>query len=1029
MELYGIAAGLVTELIANGLTTLISYGIRKRSEVTVRKDNILKALGYDTGLVLKIQDVLANISKTEPLSSNQQLIKKLRPFLESPAAENIVRQICSDYIIEERQQESIDRLREEFQVCFANYLGVNVQDVKQIATELFQVIYDGCFKAYDTAINKGVLSAHEVKSIARHRALLDELRAIKSNLEFFAGRGRAPLTVEEINEFEEQYRSQVGARCREITIPHFDRATRVEIDTIFVPPNFTCASDREKEEPETIPLGDFLSRLYRFVLLGDPGGGKSTLAQKICHDLCQLYEDRFVGGRLLTPVLIILREYSSKKRRDGSSFVQFMESEVTSKYQLPKAAPLRAFEYLLNNGHLLVIFDGLDELLDPNHRREVSADIESFCNLFPSVPILVTSRVVGYEQAPLNPNIFETFRLAPFNHEQVSEYVHKWFDNDPELTPQERKARAEAFLQESNIVADLRSNPLMLALMCNLYRGAGFIPRNRPDVYKKCSEMLFERWDPSRGIYWGQLPISEPKVLLSYLAHWFYSDESLQSGVAEDILVKEASKFLHPRRFESEEEAEKASKEFIAFCRGRAWVFTDAGQTPVGTLLYKFTHKTFLEYFTANYIVRNHNTPEKFWNLLSPQIGQRAWDVVAQLAFQILHEQVEGASDAVLTLLLEDARRKKETRWPYLSFGARCLQFIPLSPKMVRALTEDCVSCVIDSAHPTERSRHAQRFSSHANRAPEELITALLLAGSESRPMVADSLENEVVRFAEHGSDEQALRGIDLGLTLSLPLHRIGREGLPDSELRNYWNAVEKRIFKRVDARLEALARTNFIAFLHWFYQHDTPFERFFEWYTPDHLFSEESLLVFENAYRLGPAYSILEASAIPGTTVEKQIAEEAERSSKHAATIGELLLHKKMPCFSAEALSSQRRLLLDYPFFEPSMLRSRAKSDKIPLVRVAIQGDAVFGFWCLWAVYAEVQEKQEKMISALRKTKGPVPKVLADVIEVRMLNSPSDKALQALTQFDIPPRKLQLIKQWISHQVSFVEFKKAKEA
>lgn len=1026
MELSGIAIALVTGLIVNGLNTLISYGIRKRSEATIRKDNILEALGHDTDLVLKIQDVLANISKAEPFSSNRNLTTKLRSFLESTTAESIVRQICSDYIIEEKQQESIDGLREEFQVCFAAHLGVKVQDVKQIATELFRVICDGCRKAYDTAINKGILSAHEAKSIARHRVLLDELHAIKSNLEFFAG--RAPLALEEINEFKERYRSQVGDRCREITIPHFDRATRVEIDKIFVPPNFICPADRKGEGPEIIPLEDFLSRLYRSVLLGDPGGGKSTLAQKICHDLCHHYEERLIGGRLLMPVLIILREYSSKKKRDGSSFIQFMESEVTSKYQLPKAAPPRAFEYLLNNGHLLVIFDGLDELLDPNHRREVSADIESFCNLFPSVPILVTSRVVGYEQAPLNTNIFETFQLAPFNDEQVSEYVYKWFDNDPELAPQERKTRAEAFLEESNIVADLRSNPLMLALMCNLYRGAGFIPRNRPDVYKKCSEMLFERWDPSRGIYWGQLPISEPKVLLSYLAHWFYSDESLQSGVTEDILVKEASRFLGPRRFESEEEAEKASKEFVTFCRGRAWVFTDAGQTPEGRRIYKFTHKTFLEYFAANYIVRNNNTPEKFWNLLSPQIGQRAWDVVAQLAFQILHEQVEGASDAVLTLLLEHARHEEKTRWQYLSFGARCLQFIPFSPKMVRALTEDCVVCMIHGARPLERNHEPRRSSFRADKAPEELTAALLLAAPESQPIVGDSLMNEISRIVEHSDDEQALRAIDLGLMLSFPLRSAGRENLPNSELYNYWNAVKEKIFERVDARLEVLAPYNFVAFLHWFYRHGRPFEKLFEWYTPNHLFLEQGHLIFENIYWMAPAYSLLEAIIVLGTKVEKEAAERAEGLSKQAATVGESLLHKKKPCFSDETVLLHLGLLES--LVGRHQVRSRAESKRMPLVQVPIQGDAVFGFWCLYAVCAEAaeREKQEKVTSVLRKTKSPVTKVIADVIEARALSSPPDKILQALTQFDIPPHKLQLVKQWISRQVSFVTFGKAKK-
>ncbi len=54
---------------------------------------------------------------------------------------------------------------------------------------------------------------------------------------------------------------------------------------------------------------------------------------------------------------------------------------------------------------------------------EISSDVESFCNLYPSVPVLVTSREVGYEQAPLDEKKFEIFRLAPLKEDQVEKYV------------------------------------------------------------------------------------------------------------------------------------------------------------------------------------------------------------------------------------------------------------------------------------------------------------------------------------------------------------------------------------------------------------------------------------------------------------------------------------------------------------------------------------------------------------------------------------------------------------------------------
>src|SRR5205085_10745108 len=136
---------------------------------------------------------------------------------------------------------------------------------------------------------------------------------------------------------------------------------------------------------------------------------------------------------------------------------------------------------------------------DTSYRQEIRDDIESFCNLYPSVPVIVTSREVGYEQAPLADK-FDVYSLAPFTEEQVEEYVSKWFELGTDLTSSQIKRKSTSFLHERRIVSDLRSNPLMLSLMCRIYRGESYIPRKRPDVYRKCAEMLFARWDRSRDI-------------------------------------------------------------------------------------------------------------------------------------------------------------------------------------------------------------------------------------------------------------------------------------------------------------------------------------------------------------------------------------------------------------------------------------------------------------------------------------------------------------------------------------------------
>lgn len=120
--------------------------------------------------------------------------------------------------------------------------------------------------------------------------------------------------------------------------------------------------------------------------------------------------------------------------------------------------------------------------------------------------------------------------------------------------------------------------------------------------------MLFKRWDKGRGIRY-LLPFEahiEPAMM--YLAHWIYSDGIRQSGVTEGRITAATADYLQNRQYDDRDEAEFAAGAFVEFCRGRAWVFTDTGTTQTGERLYQFTHRTFLEYFTAAYLVRVHRT-------------------------------------------------------------------------------------------------------------------------------------------------------------------------------------------------------------------------------------------------------------------------------------------------------------------------------------------------------------------------------------------------------------------------------------
>ena len=108
---------------------------------------------------------------------------------------------------------------------------------------------------------------------------------------------------------------------------------------------------------------ELAGRLDRTVLLGDPGGGKTHRGER-AHEL----SSRATPTRRV-PFLVTLREYAAKTPPEWS-VAGHIEHNLKTLYQSP--APDGLVERLLLTGRALVIFDGLDELLDTSRRREVS---------------------------------------------------------------------------------------------------------------------------------------------------------------------------------------------------------------------------------------------------------------------------------------------------------------------------------------------------------------------------------------------------------------------------------------------------------------------------------------------------------------------------------------------------------------------------------------------------------------------------------------------------------------------------------
>ena len=364
---------------------------------------------------------------------------------------------------------------------------------------------------------------------------------------------------------------------------------------------------------------------------------------------------------------------------------------------------------------------------------------------------------------------------------------------DTTKTAVERQDLARAFLRESGEIADLRCNPLLLALLCNIYRVENYIPTSRTEVYRNCATMLFEKWDNRRGIR-VELPHRrdlEPAV--KYVAHWIYSDDQLQSGITEIQLVNKTVEYCLPDRIDDPEEAREVAEAFVSFCKGRAWIFTDTGRTASGVSLYQFTHRTFLEYFTAGYLVRVSPTANDLWRRLRPHILRLEWDVVAQISLQMKDEQGEGAAADFLSLLAADVDRRKGTQLRnLLSFAIRALSIVAPGQRVTRMIIDKAIH---NSVSTYVRKQEPWSFVVQAGHSLGDLAGI----GDYSRATVVSAVIDRLTAIIKTPGIQRtraAILGLELIQNATIPTNRIGSE----------WLRVEPAVVDALGENLHSVA-------------------------------------------------------------------------------------------------------------------------------------------------------------------------------------------------------------------------------
>ncbi len=279
----------------------------------------------------------------------------------------------------------------------------------------------------------------------------------------------------------------------------------VRLSELFVP--LRLEEGRGKaEKPESWTTADLLRRLVprkdhgpicRVVVLGAPGSGKTTLCRFVATVIAgEVTVDGVdVPGGLL-PLFLPLPE--AVREGPGRSLVDLLADQARTRLQV--ALPDGFLEQALEGGLAVLVLDGLDEVGSPAEREGLRERLQAFCRLYPNVPVLLTSRVAGYEEAPLpraGPGAFNHLSLAPFSNDDLERFVSLWYAVKEPADPQARDrciADLTAALATGSQVRELARNPMLATLIALVHRFEAHLPKNRAALYDLCVKTLLETW-------------------------------------------------------------------------------------------------------------------------------------------------------------------------------------------------------------------------------------------------------------------------------------------------------------------------------------------------------------------------------------------------------------------------------------------------------------------------------------------------------------------------------------------------------
>lgn len=418
-------------------------------------------------------------------------------------------------------------------------------------------------------------------------------------------------------------------------------AVKVDLENIFVPLRFY--SQEADKNGRGIRLGKFsieevLDISLRAAILAKPGGGKSTLIRRIA--LAYAYPERRLRvndglpDRDWFPVYIRCRDLESNATKSIMEIIGMIvqRAEIT-RYQ---AAFTALVEDALQDGRVLLLIDGLDEISEERYRICFADQLRTFVATYPHVHLLVTSRMAGFRAvAGTIAGYCKQYTIAGLEEGQVRLLSRKWHQSILGKSKQveiDSDKLCDVILLDARIAA-LAENPLLLTTLLFVKRCVGYLPTKRCRLYEEMIKLLLVTWNAGAH---DKLDMDETEPQLAFVAYCMM--EQGQQKISRDRLeecIRQARRELP----EILGYTEVSPAKFIEQVEERSSLLIQMGyeEDELGrmTATYEFSHLSFQEYLTAKAIVMKWTPDSQNINLLKalkPHLKEEHWREVVPLA-------------------------------------------------------------------------------------------------------------------------------------------------------------------------------------------------------------------------------------------------------------------------------------------------------------------------------------------------------------------------------------------------------------